>query len=308
MFTILSRIIHYGFKNFWRNGLLSTAMIAIMTLSLMVFSGLILANVATDKAVSFLKDKIDISVYFKNTAPEDNILSIKTALEGLPEVKSIEYVSSDKALETFKAEHANDPAITQSLDQLGANPFQGSLNIKAYSPDQYEKIDQYLKADALVQYIDKVNFAQSQTAIDKLSSLISGVNRAGLLLTIILTLIAGLVVYNTVRLAIYSNRDEIGVMRLVGASNIFVRGPYLIEGLIAGFFSAIISTVAILVLVGLVPWIFSQSASTEVTLPGFSFNGYIYANIFKLFLYQLIFGVGVATVSSFIAVRKYLRS
>src|SRR3990167_5455478 len=102
MFTILSRIIHYGFKNFWRNGLLSTAMIAIMTLSLMVFSGLILANVATDKAVSFLKDKIDISVYFKNTAPEDNILSIQTALEGLPEVKSVEYISSDKALEIFK--------------------------------------------------------------------------------------------------------------------------------------------------------------------------------------------------------------
>ena len=308
MFTILSRIIHYGFKNFWRNGLLSTAMIAIMTLSLMVFSGLILANVATDKAVSFLKDKIDISVYFKNTAPEDNILSIQTALEGLPEVKSVEYISSDKALEIFKAEHTNDPAIIQSLDQLGANPFQGSLSIKAYSPDQYEKIDQYLKADALVQYIEKVNFAQSQTAIDKLSSLISGVNRAGLLLTIILTLIAGLVVYNTVRLAIYSNRDEIGVMRLVGASNVFVRGPYLIEGLIAGFFSAVISTVAILVLVGLVPWIFSQSASSEVALPGFSFNGYIYANIFKLFFYQLIFGVGVAMVSSFIAVRKYLRS
>lgn len=308
MFTILSRIIHYGFKNFWRNGLLSTAMIAIMTLSLLVFSGLILANVATDNAITFLKDKIDISVYFKNTAPEDSILNIKSALESLSEVKGVEYVSSDKALETFKAEHANDPTITQSLDQLGANPFQASLNIKAHSPDQYQKIDQYLKADALAQYIDKVNFAQSQVAISRLSSLISGVNRAGLLLTIILTLIAGLVVYNTVRLAIYSNRDEIGVMRLVGASNIFVRGPYLIEGLIAGFFSAIISTAAILIVVASIPWIFSQSAYMDAALPGFSFSGYVYSNIFKLFLYQLIFGIGVAMVSSFIAVRKYLRT
>ena len=110
MLTILSRIIHYGFKNFWRNGLLSTAMIAIMTLSLLVFSGLIIANVATDRTISFLKDKIDISVYFKNTASEDSILNIKSALDGLPEVKSVEYISSDKALEIFKAEHADDPA------------------------------------------------------------------------------------------------------------------------------------------------------------------------------------------------------
>lgn len=308
MFTILSRIVHYGFKNFWRNGLLSTAMIAIMTLSLLVFSGLILANVATRNTISFLKDKIDISVYFKSTAPEDSILNIKSALEGLSEIKSVEYISADKALEIFKAANSDNPVIAQTLDMLNTNPLEASLNIKAYSPDQYQKIDQYLKADALAQYIDKVNFDQSQDAITKLSSLINGINRAGLILTIILTLIAGLVVYNTVRLAIYSNRDEIGVMRLVGASNVFVRGPYIVEGLIAGFFSAVISTAGTLLLTASIPWIFSQAAYADMSLPGFSFSGYVYANIFKIFLYQLAFGIGVAMLSSFIAVRKYLRS
>jgi len=178
MFTILSRIIHYGFKNFWRNGLLSTAMIAIMTLSLLVFSGLILANVATDQMITFLKDKIDISVYFKNTAPEDAILNIKSILEGMPEVKAIDYISSDKALENFKTEHANDPTIIQSLDQLSANPFEATLNVKAHDPSQYGTIDQYLKADALSQYIDKVDYAQNQVVISRLTTIISGINRA----------------------------------------------------------------------------------------------------------------------------------
>jgi len=116
------------------------------------------------------------------------------------------------------------------------------------------------------------------------------------------------VVFNTVRLAIYSNRDEIGVMRLVGASNIFVRGPYIVEGLIGGFFSAIISTIFIVLVIGAIPFIFPGSSYMDVSLPGFSFSGYVYSNIFKLFIYQLLFGIFVATVSSFIAVRKYLRS
>lgn len=307
MLTILSRIIHYGFKNFWRNGLLSTAMIAIMTLSLVVFSGLLLANVATDQMIGFLKDKIDISVYFKNTAQEDAILNIKTALEGLSEVKSVEYISSDRALELFKNEHANDPAVTQSLNQLSANPFQAALNIKAHSPEQYASIDNYLKADSLQQYIDSVSFAKNQVVINRLTSLINGVNRFGLLLTILLSLIAGLVVFNTVRLAIYSNRDEIGVMRLVGASNLFVRGPYLIEGLIGGFFSAVLCTLIIAILIAAIPWIFPSASYMDISLPGFSLTSYVYSHLFVYFLYQLAFGIGVATVSSFIAVRRYLQ-
>ena len=308
MLTILSRIIHYGFKNFWRNGLLSTAMIAIMTLSLLVFSGLIIANVATDRTISFLKDKIDISVYFKNTASEDSILNIKSALDGLPEVKSVEYISSDKALEIFKAEHADDPTITKSLAQLSKNPFQATLNIKAYSPEQYVKIDNYLKADNLTQYIDSVSFAKNQVVIERLTTIINGVNRVGLALTIILSLIAGLVVFNTVRLAIYSNRDEIGVMRLVGASNIFVRGPYLVEGIIGGFFSAILSTIFLALATAAIPLFFSASAYMDISLPGFSLTNYIYSNLFTIFFYQLLFGIGVSTVSSFIAVRRYLKT
>lgn len=308
MLTIISRIFYYGFKNFIRNGLLSTAMIAVVTLSTLVFTGLIVANVATSNMITFLKDKIDISVYFKTTTTEDSILKLKSALDELPEVKSVEYISTDRAMEIFKEQHKDDPNITQSLNELNANPFQASINIKAHNPEEYASISNYLQADELKGYIDNVSYAKNQVVIDRLTKLINGVNRGGLILTILLSIIAGLVVFNTVRLAIYSNRDEIGVMRLVGASNVFVRGPYLIEGVITGLFSALLCTALLLLITSSLPALFSASSKMDAALPGFAFSEYIYGNIFKLFLYQLAFGVGVSIFSSFIAVRRYLRS
>src|SRR5438477_247908 len=115
MVTIFSRIINYGFTNFWRNGLLSTATVAIMTLSLLVFVGLLMANAVTGAMINTVKDKIDISVYFKAGVPEDQILNIKQSLENLPEVRAAEYISADQALQNFKSKHANDPEVLQSL-------------------------------------------------------------------------------------------------------------------------------------------------------------------------------------------------
>ena len=202
MFTIVSRIIHYGFKNFWRNGWPSTATVATMTLALMVFIGLIFFNIITDEAITSVQDKIDISVYFKTTTGEDDILSIKQSLESLPAVKNIEYISSDRALEIFKARHADDAAISQAVNELNTNPLEASLNIKAQRPDQYATIAQYLQAPNLSQYFDKVSYAENQVVINRLTALINAVNRGGLLLTIILAAVAGLVVFNTIRLTI----------------------------------------------------------------------------------------------------------
>ena len=116
MFTIISRIFHFGIKNFWRNGWLSTATIAIMTLSLFVFMNLILFGVITRAAASSIQDKIDISVYFNTNTSEDQILNIQQSLEALSEVKSVDYVSRDQALAIFQQNHANDPTISQAIN------------------------------------------------------------------------------------------------------------------------------------------------------------------------------------------------
>ncbi|MEK7608018.1 MAG: permease-like cell division protein FtsX [Patescibacteria group bacterium] len=310
MFTVISRIIHYGLKNFVRNGLLSTATVAIVTLSLIVFLGLILTNGATNGMIAFLEDKIDITVYFKTSTSEDDILSMKSSIEKLSEVRLVEYVSADKALELFRAKHEaeNDQTIIQSLNELNVNPLEPSFNIKAYDPSEYAAIASYLEAPDLKGRISTVSYAKNQVVIDRLIGIIGGVNRAGLAATIILSVIAGLVVFNTIRLVIYSNRDEIGIMRAVGASNALVRGPYVIEGTIIGVLAAILSLFVVLLMFLLAPLVFSSGSYFDFSIPGFSLKDYFYGKLPALLAYQILLGVGITGISSFIAVRRYLKN
>jgi cell division transport system permease protein len=302
MFTVISRIIHFGFKNFWRNGWLSTVTVIIMVLASLVFVGLIIFRFIAAQASSSIQDKIDISVYFKTATSEDQILNIKQSLENLSAVKSVEYISRDRALEIFKASHQNDVVISQGINELGSNPLEASLNIKARRPDQYADIADYLGAPNLAQYIDSVSYAKNQVVIDRLTSIVNNVDRGGLALTIFLALIAGLVVFNTIRMSIYSNREEIGVMRAVGASNALVRGPLVVDGAISGALAALMS------LVIAAPLVYFISPYIRVFIPGLDIFQYFYTHIFQLFLYQLLFSVGIGTLSSFVAVRRYLKN
>ncbi len=300
MFTTLLRIIKYGLQGFWRNGWLSTTTLLVMLLTLLAFIGLTLFNVLTDTALAALQDKIDISVYFKTAASEDDILNAKNALESLPEVKKIEYISRDKALEIFKSRHQNDPTIAQALEELTTNPLNASLNVKARDPKEYAAIADYLEKEPLKVLIEKVTYAQNAVIIERLDKIIKTGERAGLILTIILTLAAILVTFNTIRLAIYSNRDEIGIMRLVGASNRFTRGPYIIEGIIYGLSAGIISILAAM------PAVYFVSPYINVFIPEINLWNYFVSSIVKLLGYQFFFGIGLGIVSSWIAVRRYL--
>ena len=302
MFTVISRIVQYGLKNFWRTGWPSAATIAIMILALLGFVNLIFFNVITNQAVASIQDKIDISVYFKMNTPEDEILNIKQSLESLSEVKGVEYVSSNRALEILKSNHKDDQTILQAINELNANPLTASLNIKARRPDQYASIANYLSAPNLSRYVDNVSYTKNQVVIDRLTAIINNVNRGGLIFTIILAIIAGLVVFNTVRLAIYSNRDEIGIMRAVGASNGFVRGPYVVEGIIAGVLAGVGS------LIVAAPLAYFVSPYLNVFIPGLNIFRYFYSNLLVLLGYQLLFGIGIGSLSSFVAVRRYLRN
>jgi cell division transport system permease protein len=302
MFTVFSRILNYGFVNFWRNGWPSAATIAIMVLALLVFAWLLLFNATTEQAVSSIQEKIDISVYFKTNTPEDEILNIKQSIEGLVEVKEVEYISRDRALEVFKETHKDDQTITQAINELNTNPLVASLNIRAKNPSQYASIAEYLSAPNLTRWIDNLSYAKNQDVINRLITIINTVNRGGFILTLVLAFVAGLVVFNTIRLAIYSNRDEIGIMRAVGASNALVRGPYMVEGVIAGVVSAILSILVV------APTVYVVAPYVKVLIPGFDLFAYFYTGLFTLFLYQLAFGAGIGVFSSFVAVRRYLKN
>jgi cell division transport system permease protein len=302
MITTLSRIIHFGLKNFWRNGLLSTATVIVMLMALLVSLGLIIFGQITDRAIASLQDKIDIVVYFNTNTPEDQILNIKQSVESLAEVKDVQYTSRDQAREDFKTRHKNDQSISRAIDIVGENPLEASLNVKAHSPDQYATIVESLSSTAFKEFVSHVSYDENQTAIDRLVAIIDYVNRGGLALTIILSVIAGLIVFNTIRLAIYSNRDEIGVMRAVGASNSLVRGPFMVDGIVVGVLAAVLS------LILAAPIISFISPYLASFIPGANIFQYFYSNIFSLLGLQVLFGTGIGTLSSFLAVRRYLRN
>jgi cell division transport system permease protein len=270
-------------------------------LALLVFEGLLLSSVVAKTALNAVQEKIDISVYFKPTAPEDQILSVKRSLEGLSQVKQVEYISRDKALEVFKERHKEDKVITQAVEQLNQNPLSASLNIKANNPDDYSVIAAYLDNNVDKNLVENITYFQNKAVIDRLAAIIKIGRQTGLIAAIFLTLVAILVAFNTILLGIYSNREEISIMRLVGASNLFVRGPFVIMGIIYGFITALLS------LLISIPIVFFASPYLKVFIPQMDLVGYFTSHLFSLLLYQILFGVGIGVISSFIAIRRYLR-
>lgn len=301
MFTSFKRIIKWGLKNFWRNGWLSTATVSIMTLTLLVITVLLMVNVVANAVLANLQSKIDISVYFRLDTSEDDILKVKSQLEKLQEVESTTYVSQNEALLNFKEKHKDNPVLLQSLEELEFNPLEASLNVKAKETNQYASINQFLESVYYKDLIDKVNYLQNKEVIEKLGTIITDVKTGGFGLSILLALIVFLVTFNAIRLAIYSSREEINVMKLVGASKWFIRGPFLVEGLLYG----LVATVVTIIL--LYPLFYFLSPKISSFLPIGDIFSYFRVNLFSFFLLLLGIGVILGGSSSLIAVRKYLK-
>jgi cell division transport system permease protein len=300
MFTSFTRIVKAGFLGFWRNKWLSSSAISMMTLAIFTIVCLLLVNVLIDSLTSNLEDKIDISVYFRSDAPEEDILAVRSDLIGMPEVRSVEYVSPEEALARFREKHKDNQVLMQSLEELDSNPLEASLNIKAQAASQYEVIANFFKQEKYQELIDKINYFENRAVIARLSSITKTIRQFGFILLLILAGLAVMVTYNTIRLTIYSSRKEIKVMKLVGASNWFTRGPFVIEGALYGIIASLITTII------LFPLLWYVSPKINVYLPGTDLFYFYQTNFFVILLFQLLIGVGLGTVSSVVAIRRYL--
>ena len=281
--------------------MLSIATMVVILLALLVFQGLIISGVIANTAINSIQDKIDISIYFKSNASEDEMLRVKSNLEQMVEVSAVEYVSRDKALEAFRQRHKSDETISRAVEALKDNPLSASLNIKAKDPSKYSVIANYLNNNVSGELVENITYNQNQVVIDRLASIIQVSRQVGLLAALFLTIVAILVAFNTILLGIYSNRDEISIMRLVGASNIYVRGPFVVMGIIYGVITAIISIALA------APVIWFASPYVKLFIPAMDLREYFTSHFFLLFSYQLLFGVGIGIISSFIAIRRYLK-
>ena len=300
MLTPIKRIINYGFKNFRRQPTLNIATIFILVISLILFSSLLVFRSGIKYIVEEIEKKIDVSVYLKENAPLEEIEKIKQGLIGLKEVEEVKYVSEKEALEEFRKRHKDDPLILESLEVVGKNPFFPSLNIRARSPGQYAAILAFLQRDEFQDVVLKVDYTKKQPLIEKLFKITSGLNLGGLLVTIFLGVISVLVTFNTVRIAIKDSSQEIAIMKLVGASNWYVRGPFVIQGILCGILAAIIT---FFLFFGV-----SYFASPKILnlTGGFNLFAWFGQRAPFLFLFQLFVGVGLSVFSGLIAIRRYL--
>jgi len=309
MFWITTkRITKSGVQNFFRNGFVSFSSVVVMTITLFIIISVILLGGFLNYSLEQVKNKVDVNVYFITNVEESDVLSVKKSLEALPEVSSVEYVSSDQALVNFKAKHQGDNLTLQALDELGENPLGATLNIKAKDPSQYAGIAKYLDnmssgvlSSGGTSIIDKVNYSQNKVVIDRLTEIVNSSNMIGVWFAIIFIFISIIVTFNTIRLAIFMSRDEISVMRLVGASNSYVKGPFVISGVLCG----VISAVVILIFFAILTFVINHYYGSYFV--GFNLFGYYINHFLQIFGTIVGSGIVFGSFASYLAVHKYLR-
>jgi cell division transport system permease protein len=302
MFLIFARTFKESIKNFWRNGLLSVAAISIIAVSLCLISIVYLTTASVNKVIADFQQKVNVTVYFKSDVSEENILKIKKDLENYSEIKSVDYVSKDKALEDFKKNNADNPTIIKSLEEIGDNPLLPSLNVKATDPNKYESVASYISSAPFKDDVFRVNYAKNKPVIEKLNDSAKETRKIGTMIALLFGLMATLITFNTIRITIYTRKQEIEVMRLVGASNTYIRLPFIFEGITYGIIASVVSMALLFVTIKfLMPMISLKTIPSPILLSTF------YSNFIIVIGLQLFIGVVIGVFSGIIAIRKYLK-
>ena len=301
MSIAFQRVIRSGWEKFVRDKSSSSAALFVMVIVMSVATTLFFLQGAASFMIASLEESVDISTYLKNTATLEEVALLKEELESLPEVKEVTYVSREEALKSFVELHKQDEVILESLEIVGQNPLLASLNIKAFSARQYIAISEFLENKPLASIISDVDYFDRAPVINRLSTLTAGIQSAVFLVTLFAGLVAILVVFNTIRLTIYGSRDEIEIMRLVGASNWFIRSPFIIQGVIVGVLATLITTLLFF------PLTLFVGIKLQTFAPGFNLLSYFADNLLLIVSLQLLTGIGLGVISSLLALRRYLK-
>lgn len=298
------RSIKYGFQNFGRNIFLSIATTSIMVLTLFGLGFFMVINQIYGDALSGIQDRVDISVYLKEGIDETQVNQFVDYVKGIEGVKEANLITKEMALEKFKETYKDEPAIIQSLQVLDSNPLPITLTIKAQNSQFYQSInDKILNSEYKDSVIQDTDYQKSTSKdiIDRLNNIIKVTRNIGIGIIIVLATIAILITYNTVRLTLYSYRQEIEIMRLVGANDTQIKGPFFVEGVLFGVFGTFISFLILFVVVLLIP------SGTLLNPSSQSLSEYVLNNAFLIIGVQLLVGIALGVGSSLIAINRYLK-
>lgn len=298
----LYRIIKFSFQDIARNVWLTIVTITILLLALFTINTLLTVRVISDNAVAAVKEKINISLYLKADAPESEIMALKAKISNSEKVKSINYVSRQSALETFREKYKNNQAVLAALKELGRNPLSPSLTIVPKNFEESSLLINELKVlDNPI--IESRDFSDNTSILSKINGITKRVNEVGMFIVAIFILTSLLVVYNAIRVAIYTHRQEIEIMRLVGASNFFIYMPYIVSAFVYALLSILI------VISVFYPFLSLLQPYLEVFFMGYNVNilSYFVDNFIFIFGAQFLVVLLINIVASLFAVRKYAR-
>lgn len=305
-FIVLGRIIKAGGINFVRNAWLAAAAIAVMviTLSIVLFS--VIASATFNNTIDQITDGIDVSMYLVDTVTPEQRAQLTTELQQLGTVESVEYISKDQALESYKASNQSNPDLLVAISQTD-NPLPASLRIQPRDPDHLDELKTFLeREDIKALQSDETSYSgDRKDAIDKIANATSFFQTAGLVGIIVFTVISMLIIFNTIRMAIFNRRDELNIMRLLGASTAYIRGPFIVETILYGFIAALISVALCQILFKVSSTAFEASS---LGLLDIGFAGEYFSSHFWLILtIQIAIGILIGAASSFFATRRYLK-
>jgi cell division transport system permease protein len=301
-FTNIRRIIQSGFIGFWRNSFVSLSSMLIMIVTIFVVGSLNFVSVLLSETLENVRARVDINVYLQPEAAEEDVFAFQESLERLDAVEFVEYKSQAEALTEFRA---SQPEFNEAFDILDENPLRASLNILATETSNYEEIQNFIESDASIgsdgeSIVAYSNFNNNRLVIERLTSIIETTRRVGVYTTSALIVLSILITFNTIRLAIYTSREEISVMRLVGASNTYIRGPFVVSGIIGGTFAGAI------VLMAFYPLTLWLGPGAEALFGSVNIFDHYINNFFELSLIFIGTGIALGALSSFLAVRRYL--
>lgn len=304
--TKIKRTVKSGAISFWRNGSVSLASVLILTVTLTVITMVLFSGVVLSSTLETIKNKVDIDIYFVKGASEDSILAFANDVKKNADIADVKYTSRDQAYQNFKERHKDEEATIQALTEIGDNPLPASINVKAKDPNKYETIVTFLKdketAMGSENIIDKINYTEkNQQAIGSLNRIINASNKLGILVAIFFAIVSILITFNTIRLAIYIFREEVSVMRLVGASETYIRAPFVTVGILYGLVSAIVTTIILL------PITHYAGNWTEKLGTGINLFDYFRANMLMITVALAVAGSLLGAISSFLAIKKYLK-
>jgi cell division transport system permease protein len=301
-----SRILTTGMVNFARNAWLAIAAIAVMVVTLTVVLFSLITSATFNNTIEQITDKIDVSVYLKDSVTEEQRIDLIADLENLPNVERTSFISKDEALQKYLDDNKDNPELLSAISQTD-NPLPATIQIKPRDLDKLGDIKTYLQTTevAALQSDDPSYSGDRKEAIDNISRATNILQRAGVIIVLVFAVISVLIIFNTIQMAIFNRRDELTIMRLLGASTWYIRGPFVVESVIYGIISALIS-------VFLIHSLFVAASSTlqatSLGLLDINYSAeYFKQHFWVLLATQLTVGILIGAASSIIATKRYLK-